>query len=114
MVQITGFFNFIFSDFLLAYSKSINLHLPMLIVLKIMTIMYMILKYPSVLIQALFENTNVNLVKSASNIFATKRLMSCDNSTPRPSPTPKDTNPIRSVSINRIIEIFRLLIPSVR
>ena len=44
IVQNNGFFNFIFSDFLLECIKSINLHLLIFIVLNIITTKYIILK----------------------------------------------------------------------
>ena len=106
--------SFIFSDFLFACIKSINLHLPTFIVLNIITTKYIIPKYIKVLTHAPVENINLNFVKSASNIFATTILINCDNKTPTTKPTINEAIPIINVSKNNINDIFLLLIPSVR
>ena len=51
---------------------------------------------------------------SASNIFATKILISCDNPAPTISPVAKEIIPIAKVSIKRIKDIFLFPIPSVK
>ena len=114
IVQTRGFLSFIFSDFLFACIKSINLHLPTFIVLNIITTKYIIPKYIKVLTHAPVENINLNFVKSASNIFATTILINCDNKNPTTKPTINEAIPIINVSMNNINDIFLLLIPSVR
>ena len=114
IVQTSGFLSFIFSDFLFACIKSINLHLPTFIVLNIITTKYIIPKYIKVLTHAPVENINLNFVKSASNIFATTILINCDNKNPTTKPTINEAIPIINVSKNNINDIFLLLIPSVR
>ena len=61
----------------------------------------------------MFEKLNVNLVISASNIFAINILVICDNAIPISNPTAKDINPIINVSISKRNDIFLLDIPSV-
>ena len=48
------------------------------------------------------ENIKVNLFKFASNIFATKILINCDNKNPTPSPITSEKTPIINVSKNKI------------
>ena len=62
---------------------------------------------------ALSENTNLNLVMSASNISATTTLINCDKTVPASKPTVSDIIPINKVSKNKISDIFLLLIPRV-
>ena len=50
----------------------------------------------------------------ASNILATKILISCDKTIPRARPTPKEIAPIIRVSKKRIRDIFLLDIPKVK
>ena len=72
-------------------------------VLNIITIKYIIPKYIKVFKQALEEKINLNLVKSASNIFATNMLINCDNKKPTQIPINNDSMPINNVSINHHI-----------
>ena len=111
MVQSIGFFIFTFSDFLFVCIKSINLHFPIFTVLNNITMTYIIPKYIIVLIHAWLEKINSYFVISASNIFATNILISCESNTPSPNPTANDIIPIKIVSKNSIIDIFLLLIP---
>ena len=66
------------------------------------------------MIHAVEEKINVNWVILASNIFATNILINCESINPNASPTIKDIVPISNVSQNSIIDIFLLLIPSVK
>ena len=72
---MTAWIFFTFSDFLLPCSKSINLHLFIIMVLNIITTRYMILKYNNVFSAEDDEKVNLKFVKSASNILATKTLI---------------------------------------
>ena len=114
IIQRIGFLSFTFSDFLLPCSKSINLHLFMIMVLNIITTRYMILKYNNVFSAEDDEKVNLKFVKSASNILATKTLINWDNIIPKASPTPRDIIPIIRVSKKSIRDIFLLGIPRVR
>ena len=114
IVQMIGFFNFTFSDFLLPCNRSISLHLFTIMVLNIITIRYIMLKYNKAFKAAEDENVNWNFVKSASNILATRILISCDKTIPRARPTPKEITPIIRVSKKRIRDIFLLDIPKVK
>ena len=64
--------------------------------------------------QDALENTNANFVRFASNILATTKLINWDRIIPIPRPTANEIIPINSVSKNRIIDIFLLLIPRVK
>ena len=114
IVQMIGFFNFTFSDFLLPCNRSISLHLFTIMVLNIITIRYIMLKYNKAFRAAEDENVNWNFVKSASNILATKILISCDKTVPRARPTPKEITPIIRVSKKSIRDIFLFDIPRVK
>ena len=90
------------------------MHLLIFTALNTITSKYIIVKYKSVFTHAFDENVNLNFVISASKRFATRILINCDNTAPRKSPTTSETMPINNVSKKRIIDIFLLLIPSVR
>ena len=104
---------FICSFFLEAFNKFINLYLEIVNVLNIITAMYITAKYMHVFIQASFENTNSNLLISAANNFPTKTDINCDAKTPITKPTINEIIPTKIVSINKILEICPLLIPSI-
>ena len=59
------------------------------------------------------EKINSKRVISASNIFATKILITCDKAIPINKPNPNETSPIKKVSHNKIQEICRFPIPSI-
>ena len=110
---MNGFFIFIFSFFLTAVNKLINLYLDIVNVLNMITATYITAKYIQVFIQASFEKTNVNSLISASNNFATNIDINCDANTPINKPTAKDNIPTNIVSNNIIADICLLPIPSV-
>lgn len=88
-IQINGFFIFTFSFFLCEFSKFINLYLEIVIVLKNITAMYITAKYTQVFIRLPPENTNSNLLISASNILATAIDINCEPNTPNYNPNCK-------------------------
>src|SRR5699024_1707498 len=112
-IEIIGFFTFTFSFFLTAVNKLISLYLDIVNVLNIITARYITAKYIQVLIQASFENTNVNSLISASNSFATNIDINCEANTPINKPTSKDNIPTNIVSSKIIPDICLLPIPNV-
>ena len=73
----------------------------------------MIAKYTHVFMHASFEKINVNLVMSASNIFATNTDINWDAKIPIASPAINDKIPTSIVSSNIILDICLLPIPNV-
>ena len=59
------------------------------------------------------DTMNLYLDISASNKFATTALIICDKPIPKSNPTTIEPIPMMIVSINKIIDILPLLIPSV-
>ena len=112
--KLIGFFNLIFSVFLLPWNKSINLHLLILKVLNIITITYINAKFKMVFIQAWLENTNWYFDMSAWNILATRKLVNWEAPIPIIIPTTNEIIPIINVSKNRINETFLFPIPNTR
>ena len=111
ITEITGFLNTTLSFFFPAFNKSINLYLAAEKRFNIITSKYIIAKYIIVFTKASSENTNLNPVISASNIFATNIDISCEPNIPIINPTANENIPIRNVSKSNIVEIFLLPIP---
>ena len=95
ITEITGFLNTTLSFFFPAFNKSINLYLAAEKRFNIITSKYIIAKYIIVFTKASSENTNLNPVISASNIFATNIDISCEPNIPIINPTANENIPIR-------------------
>ncbi|SUQ46342.1 hypothetical protein CNEONATNEC26_01073 [Clostridium neonatale] len=113
ILDIYGFFIFIFSLFLFTYSRSINLYFDITIMLNIITITYITPKYTTVFTIASIDIEKTYLVISTSNNFAVNTDKTCDKISPSIKPIPRDIKPINKVSKNNIIDIDLFLIPRV-
>ena len=60
------------------------------------------------------EKTKANFVMLASNMLITIRLMNCESAMPTAMPTIKETMPMIKVSVSKMSETLRLLMPRVK
>ena len=103
----------IFSFFLSACNKSINLYFETIITLNIITNKYIIPKYNIVLSIALIEIEKLYLVICTAKSLAVNIERTCANNIPSKSPAAKDIIPIYKVSKSNIRDIFLFPIPKI-